>query len=67
MPSLVVARLPSSRHPDVTYEVRLNAEGVYMCDCPGFSFRKRCKHVAAMTALRARPLAPGKVRDNREG
>ena len=55
MAGALVARLPSSRHADVVYEVRLE-EGRYTCTCPGYGFRKSCRHVAAMTVLRALPL-----------
>lgn len=51
----LVARLPSSRHADVVYQVRLK-DGVYTCDCPGFGFRKKCRHVTALEALKAMPL-----------
>lgn len=51
----LVARLPSSRHADVVYEVRLE-DGLYTCDCPGFGFRKKCRHVTALEALKALPM-----------
>jgi hypothetical protein len=54
VPGLLVARLPSSRHPDVAYEVRLEGE-TYTCNCPGFGFRKRCRHATALESLRALP------------
>lgn len=63
MPSAIVARLPSSRHADVVYEVKLKPDGTYTCDCPGFSFRKACKHVTAMQELRAQPLEPRKLEE----
>ena len=56
MGGALVARLPSSRHPDVVYEVRLEA-GRYTCTCPGFGFRKACKHVKALATLGALPIA----------
>jgi uncharacterized Zn finger protein len=56
MASQVVARLPSSRHETVVYEVRLHDDGQYSCSCPGFGFRRACKHVTALAALRALPL-----------
>jgi hypothetical protein len=61
MAGALVARLPSSRHADVVYEVRLEGER-YTCSCPGYSFRKACRHVAAMTILRALPLTTSDAR-----
>ena len=53
----LVARLPSSRHAEVTYEVRIDDGGRYVCTCPGFAFRKTCKHVTALAGLKALPIA----------
>ena len=55
----LVARIPSSRHVDVTYEVWRTADGSYRCECPGFAFRKTCRHVKAIATLRALPLNHG--------
>lgn len=57
MAGSLVARLPSSRHADVVYEVRIDAEG-YSCNCPAWSFRKKCRHVTALLELRALPVLP---------
>ena len=27
------------------YTVRCNSEGLWSCTCPGFGFRRKCKHV----------------------
>ena len=29
------------------YTVRRNSESVWSCTCPGFGFRRKCKHVSA--------------------
>ena len=28
------------------YRVRCDSEGIWSCTCPGFGFRRKCKHVA---------------------
>jgi hypothetical protein len=57
-----LARCPSSRIDGVVYDVRLE-DGAYVCPCPGFAFRQTCRHVTAVAALRALPLAtPGEPR-----
>lgn len=53
--SELVARVASSRDPAVVYQVRLE-RAVYTCSCPGFGFRKRCRHVKALAELRAVPV-----------
>lgn len=56
----VVARVPSSRDPAVVYQVRLE-DGVYRCECPGFWRWHKCRHVTALEALKALPLAPARA------
>jgi hypothetical protein len=58
MAGALVARLPSSRHADVVYEVRIDESG-YSCSCPAWSFRKKCRHVTALADLRALPVTAG--------
>ncbi len=53
---LLVARVPSSRDPRVVYEVRLVDGVAYTCTCPGFGFRRSCRHVAALAILGALPI-----------
>ena len=36
---------PSSTQPDQVYHTHRLAAGVYRCNCPGFRFRKTCRHV----------------------
>lgn len=50
MPGELVARVLSSRHPGVVYEIHRNADGEHVCNCPGFGFRRRCRHVADLVA-----------------
>jgi hypothetical protein len=30
---------------DKSYEVRMNASGSFECTCPGYGFRRRCRHI----------------------
>jgi len=53
--SELVARVASSRDPAVVYQVNLDG-AVYTCSCPGFGFRKSCRHVKALAELRAIPV-----------
>lgn len=57
----LVARLPSSRDATVVYEVRLE-QGEYTCTCPGYGFRKRCRHVKALAELQALPVTTSVAR-----
>jgi len=40
----VIATFPSSSSPDITYKVEKTSKGDLYCDCPGFVFKKKCKH-----------------------
>jgi hypothetical protein len=62
----VVLVCPSSSRDGVVYAVTVAPEG-YACSCPGFRFRRVCKHVNAALALRALPLAGGCAVDSGEG
>jgi len=44
-PPKVIARLKSTSDPSTTYRVLQYADGRKECNCPGFSYRKRCKHI----------------------
>lgn len=35
----------SESDPNVTYQVTKTADGVLQCTCPGYRFRRTCKHV----------------------
>src|SRR5262249_47543555 len=35
-----------------TYHVCLNDDGRHVCDCPGHTYRNRCRHVEGLLALR---------------
>lgn len=43
-----IVRIPSSKG-DKEYVVVINTNGKHTCDCPGFGFRKTCRHIG--TAL----------------
>jgi hypothetical protein len=40
----VIATFPSSSSPDIIYKVEQTSKGDLYCDCPGFVFKKKCKH-----------------------
>lgn len=40
----VVGRFQSTRTPDIYYDVRLKGD-VCSCNCPGFRFNGKCRHV----------------------
>ena len=40
----VIATFPSSSSPDIIYKVEQTSKGDLYCDCPGFRFKKKCKH-----------------------
>ena len=42
-------QVASASKPGVKYTIRQTANGL-VCDCPGFRFRKSCKHVAEVGA-----------------
>ena len=49
-----LARFHSESNPGTLYTVKSigNLEGsqlYYTCDCPGYAFRKRCKHITEVT------------------
>ena len=39
-----VYKVKSSRG-DKTYEVTINSSGEFSCTCPGYGFRRRCRHI----------------------
>ena len=39
-----IATFVSSSSPDITYKVEKTSKGDLYCDCPGFVFKKKCKH-----------------------
>jgi len=41
----VVARYNSLRTPENVYDVRRRPDGALNCNCPGWRFQKRCRHV----------------------
>lgn len=43
---------PSSSAPDKSYTVSQDGSGDLVCDCPGFRFRRECKHAAEVTTYR---------------
>jgi hypothetical protein len=45
----VIATFPSSSSPDITYKVEKTSKGDLYCDCPGFVFKKKCKHTKQTT------------------
>ena len=45
VPPKVIARPKSSSDPSITYRVLQYADGRKECSCPGFSYRKRCRHI----------------------
>jgi predicted nucleic acid-binding Zn finger protein len=52
----VIAYVPSSSNPSVSYEVRLGKDGNVYCTCPNWKFQKlppkerSCKHMKALSA-----------------
>jgi len=36
--------LPSARDPEVMYEITQSEDGQLWCTCPGFGYRRTCKH-----------------------
>lgn len=38
-------RIPSGSETRVTYVVRLFADGEASCECPGYAYRRRCRHI----------------------
>jgi hypothetical protein len=38
----------SNSDPDKTYIVKQLADGSMTCDCPGFGFRRKCKHIESI-------------------
>jgi hypothetical protein len=40
----VLGVIRSSRDPKISYTIKAFA-GKITCDCPGFTFRKKCKHI----------------------
>ena len=43
-PPKVIARPQSSSNPKVKYMVTQYSNGDKVCNCPGFLYRRRCKH-----------------------
>lgn len=41
----VVAVKQSSRDPSVTYNIRRSQEGAYSCECEGWKYRSKCRHM----------------------
>lgn len=42
-PEKILAVIKSSSNPNVSYKIKAYA-GKITCDCPGYQFRKKCKH-----------------------
>ena len=41
----VMGRFSSESKPGIVYEVRENKSGSLYCTCPGYSYRRTCRHV----------------------
>jgi hypothetical protein len=39
-----IATFVSSSNPDIIYNVQMSSKGDLDCDCPGFRFKRKCKH-----------------------
>ena len=42
-------QIASASQPGVTYTIHRTANGL-VCDCPGFRYRKTCKHLVEVAA-----------------
>ena len=40
-----VYNIPSNSDPSKSYIVKKSGRGEWTCSCPGFGFRRKCKHI----------------------
>jgi hypothetical protein len=41
----ILGEFSSSRDPDTTYTVKRLVNGSILCNCAGFQFRRKCRHI----------------------